>query len=429
MKTKFFFNAKRVLMVLIAILTIGVAQLWAQSTTYTSSNMSNIGFSNAGACKVVISSTQYDGWKLGSNGNSGSMHFDIPVGTTHLHLHFAGWNNDGASRTLSVSTSVGKFVSGNTSTKSVSLTNDSGVKSSSPFTLATPANASTSYYIDLEMTGVSSAATITIATSSNRAVLWGINALAAASTYTVTYNGNGNTGGSVPSDATAYSSGATVTVKGNTGSLVKTGYAFGGWNTQADGNGTNYAAGSGTFSISANTTLYAKWNPTYTVTYNGNGNTGGSAPTDATAYTSGATVTVKDNTGSLVKSGWTFAGWNTNATGTGTNRAAGSTFSISANTTLYAKWTCTVTWNVNGTTNVYSAQTVTYNSSGSKVTSVPTPDPGDYCGQVFAGWTTAAIDGTQTSAPATLFKTVGDSPNLNSTGSVTFYAVFADYDE
>jgi uncharacterized repeat protein (TIGR02543 family) len=232
----------------------------------------------------------------------------------------------------------------------------------------------------------------------------------------------------VPTDATAYSSGATVTVKGNTGSLAKTNYAFGGWNTQADGNGTNYTAGSGTFTISANTTLYAKWIPTYTVTYNGNGNTGGSVPTDATKYESGTTVTVKGNTGSLAKTGWVFAGWNTNATGTGTNYTAGSgTFSITANTTLYAKWTCTVTWSVNGNTLVYPAQTVTYNSSSSKVSSVPTPDPGDYCGQVFAGWTTAEYSGN--SAPGVLFKTVGDSPNLNSTGSVTFYAVFADYDE
>ena len=77
-------------------------------------------------------------------------------------------------------------------------------------------------------------------------------------TYNVTYNGNGNTGGTVPTDATDYSSGDMVTVLGNTGSLVKTGYAFNGWNTSADGSGTAYAAGA-TFSITANTTLYAQW--------------------------------------------------------------------------------------------------------------------------------------------------------------------------
>lgn len=169
---------------------------------------------------------------------------------------------------------------------------------------------------------------------------------------------------------------------------------------------------------------YTKAASTFTVTYDGNGKTSGTVPTDATAYNSGATVTVKGNTGSLAKTGWTFAGWNTNATGTGTDRAAGSTFTISANTTLYAKWTCTVTWSVNGATNVYSAQTITYNSAGNKVSSVPTPNPASYCGQVFAGWTTEPYSGN--SAPGTLFKTVGDSPNI--TGDVTFYAVFADYD-
>ena len=78
-------------------------------------------------------------------------------------------------------------------------------------------------------------------------------------TYSVTYDGNGNTSGNVPTDNTAYTSGQSVTVAGNNGSLAKTGYAFGGWNTQADGQGTNYAADA-TFSITANTTLYAKWN-------------------------------------------------------------------------------------------------------------------------------------------------------------------------
>ena len=79
-------------------------------------------------------------------------------------------------------------------------------------------------------------------------------------TYSVTYDANGATSGSVPTDSTSYASGATVTVKGNTGNLAKTGYVFGGWNTLANGTGTNYAAGTGTFTITAATTLYAKWN-------------------------------------------------------------------------------------------------------------------------------------------------------------------------
>ena len=66
---------------------------------------------------------------------------------------------------------------------------------------------------------------------------------------------------------------------------------FAGWNSQANGSGTTYGA---TFTMgAANVTLYAKWtaNPTYTVIYNGNGNTGGSVPMTQTA-TRSATVTV-----------------------------------------------------------------------------------------------------------------------------------------
>lgn len=77
----------------------------------------------------------------------------------------------------------------------------------------------------------------------------------------------------------------------------------------------------------------------YTVTYNGNGNTGGSAPTDATVYASNATVTVASNSGGLTRTGYTFSGWNTASDGSGTQYAAGSgSFNINASTVLYAKW-------------------------------------------------------------------------------------------
>lgn len=80
-----------------------------------------------------------------------------------------------------------------------------------------------------------------------------------STTYTVTYDGNGNTSGTAPTDSSSpYNSGSTVTVLGNTGTLAKTGKTFGGWNTKADGTGTDYAAAD-TFTINANTTLYAKW--------------------------------------------------------------------------------------------------------------------------------------------------------------------------
>lgn len=51
-------------------------------------------------------------------------------------------------------------------------------------------------------------------------------------------------------------------------------------------------------------------------------------------------MTVLGNTGTLAKTGYTFDGWNTAANGSGTNRAAASTFTMGpAGVTLYAKWT------------------------------------------------------------------------------------------
>ena len=77
---------------------------------------------------------------------------------------------------------------------------------------------------------------------------------------------------------------------------------------------------------------------TCTVTYHANGATSGSIPEDNTEYESGNSVTVLGNTGTLTKTGYIWSGWNTAANGTGTSYKAGSTFNITANTTLYARW-------------------------------------------------------------------------------------------
>ena len=79
---------------------------------------------------------------------------------------------------------------------------------------------------------------------------------------------------------------------------------------------------------------------THSVTYDGNGKTGGSVPTDATAYEEGDVVTVLGNTGSLVKTGQTFLGWSTSSTAsTGTFYPAGYKFYMpNEAVTLYAVW-------------------------------------------------------------------------------------------
>jgi hypothetical protein len=80
----------------------------------------------------------------------------------------------------------------------------------------------------------------------------------------------------------------------------------------------------------------------FTVTYNGNGNTGGTVPTDANNYQQGATVTVLGK-GDLVKTqdgiSLLFTGWNTATNGTGYNYNESDTFAMgSTNVILYAQW-------------------------------------------------------------------------------------------
>ena len=73
--------------------------------------------------------------------------------------------------------------------------------------------------------------------------------------YTITYNGNGKTGGTVPS-AVEKLHGNSITLSST--ALTKTGYTHTGWNTKADGTGTNYNLGA-TYSANGDVTLYAKW--------------------------------------------------------------------------------------------------------------------------------------------------------------------------
>lgn len=157
-----------------------------------------------------------------------------------------------------------------------------------------------------------------------------------AQSYSITYDGNTSTSGSVT--VGSYVAGG-VPYAIATNGFTKTGYTFSGWYTTANGTGgTTYVTGAG-YSTASNLVLYAQWTPAnYTITYNANGATTGSIPAAGT-LTTGTTFNASNNTGSLAKSGYTFAGWNTSAAGTGTSVAEGGVLTTSTNVTLYAKWT------------------------------------------------------------------------------------------
>ncbi len=79
---------------------------------------------------------------------------------------------------------------------------------------------------------------------------------------------------------------------------------------------------------------------TWTVSYNGNGSTGGDVPADSTSHEEGDSVAVLGNTGDFVMTGNVFSGWNTASDGSGTDYSQGDNITItSADVILYATWT------------------------------------------------------------------------------------------
>jgi hypothetical protein len=74
----------------------------------------------------------------------------------------------------------------------------------------------------------------------------------------------------------------------------------------------------------------------FTVIFDGNNATTGSAPTEIKAVYN-AKITLPDQ-GCLGRSGYRFDGWNENKTGTGTDYYANSSYTVTRGATLYARW-------------------------------------------------------------------------------------------
>ena len=231
-----------------------------------------------------------------------------------------------------------------------------------------------------------------------------------APTYMVNYNANGATAGTVPSDGYHYEPGESVTVLGNTGNLVKTGYTFDGWNTQADGNGTDRAVGS-TFSMgSENVTLYAQWTiNTYTVTFDSQG---GTAVVSQTVDHDGKATEPTAPT----KTGHTFGGWYKESGCT--NVWDFTTDTVTADVILFAKWTAnnyTITFDKNDAeaTGTMAAQTIASGSTANLTA----------CGFTKTGW---AFDGWATTSGGAVVYADGASYTMG-TANVTLYAKWTTY--
>ncbi|MCR8630375.1 InlB B-repeat-containing protein [Paenibacillus sp. N5-1-1-5] len=149
-------------------------------------------------------------------------------------------------------------------------------------------------------------------------------------------------------------------------------------------------------------------NSVYSISYIDNGSTGGSVPVDSNTYEQGTSITIKENSGNLIKEGHTFIGWNTQADGKGTSYAANTSFTVGvANVKLYANWkansyTVSYAAGMNGTISATS-ETVAYGNSPAAVPMV-TPN----IGYMFAGWSSDGGTTKLTSAQVALTTVTAD---------------------
>jgi uncharacterized repeat protein (TIGR02543 family) len=230
-------------------------------------------------------------------------------------------------------------------------------------------------------------------------------------TYTVTFDGNGASG-TAPAKQTV-NAGTAISLPGK-GGMDKAGDIFAGWNESSSGTGTTYAAGA-SVTVTENLFFYAQWldssTPQYTVTFNANGATTGAPPASQTVY-SGISITVPSQ-GTLAYSGKKFGGWNTLSNGGGINYTAGTIYTVTGDTTLYAKWQSeiqyTVTYNANG--GGTSPQAVTVDPQ--TVIKLASQGSMSSQGKTFTGWNTNA-NGSGTPYEAGAEYTV--------TGNITLYA-------
>jgi len=207
------------------------------------------------------------------------------------------------------------------------------------------------------------------------------------------FDGNGFETGNVPSAMPSNNNDVTL----SNDVLTRNGFTHSGWNTQANGMGQRFNLGQNITLFDdlmpnefEQFVLFAEWS--YQVTFNGNGNTSGNAPTAITLR--GENTTALPNT-TIERDHFTFGGWNTESDGSGITFTVGHNFSnyIDGNITLYAVWNAlppvTVVLTVAGTT---TTELVLLNDLEDFVLTTPTLPAG---AASFAGWFTNA-NGTGT---------------------------------
>ena len=202
----------------------------------------------------------------------------------------------------------------------------------------------------------------------------------------LTYDGNGATGGKT--DPQTGKTDEKINVRDN--GFTRDGYTFVTWNTQAGCKGKAVNPGD-EWTLQGSSTLYACWaGNAQTLTYHGNGATGGN-----TAVQSGKTGDeLTTNANGFTRDGYTFVRWDTAKDGSGTAYGEGkngvSQYTMKpAGNDLYAIWKANPASIVyrNGYPNTTGSTPDTTGSTGDTVT--VSQNGFDRPGYTFTGWSTS----------------------------------------
>ena len=241
-------------------------------------------------------------------------------------------------------------------------------------------------------------------------------------TYAVKFNANGGSGTMANQDFT-YGTAQALTAN----AFTRKGYTFAGWATSASGTKvyddtqsvSNLAATDG-----ATVNLYAKWNAnTYAVKFNANG---GSGTLANQSFTYGTAKALTAN--AFTRTGYTFAGWATSASGAKVYNDKQSVSNLAATAwavvNLYAKWTpitYAVKFNANGGTGSMTNESFSYGTAQPL-----SANAFARTGHTFAGWATSANGAKvydEGQSVANLATTAGATVNLYAIWTPISYTV------
>lgn len=327
----------------------------AETKTGTASGTPSVAFTVSSTTPTKSSTTTYT---VTYNANGGSVGTASATATKTTAYTFSKWNTNSGG-------SGNNYVGGNTITLSSSATLYAQYTgpTSTTTSVALPTPTRIGYTFNGWYTAASGGTKVGNAgasyTPSGNITLY---AQWTIVKYTVSYNANGGNASTVPASQTK-DYGATLTLRSTTPTKANgtttytvtynanegsvgtasatatktTTYPFSKWNTAANGSGTNYAAGA-SYTANANATMYAQW----------------------TSSASTTSVTLPTPT----RTGYTFNGWYTAASGGTKIGNAGASYTPTATITLYAQWTIityTITYN-KGTygTGTNTTETKTY---------------------------------------------------------------------